>query len=298
MPALICQAAPDKTSSEPQRKQETMVMEGDARSQADTEISEQRKKIVDEAVAALIETKNALRALDQKKTQDALAALERASGKLNIVLSRDPKLALAPVDVEVRVYDIYTTVDAIKKARKQAEDFLESGEVQKARLLIRDLASEMIISVVGLPLRTYPAAISAVAPLIDQNKIEEAKTALQAAINTLVITDHVIPLPLLLTDVTLAKAEMLAQKTERSESDTQMLTKLLNDAREELKFAEALGYGNKKDYRAFYAEIDDIESKTKSGKSGKGFFAQVKQHLSDFRRTILGEKEPVAYSRR
>ena len=47
------------------------------KSQAENAISQQRKKIIDEAVSALAETKNALRALDEKKTEEALAALER-----------------------------------------------------------------------------------------------------------------------------------------------------------------------------------------------------------------------------
>jgi hypothetical protein len=63
---------------------------------------------------------------------------------------------------------------------------------------------------------------------------------------------------------------------------------LLNEAREQLKLAEALGYGNKKDYKKFYAEIEEIEGKTEGGKSGKGLFAKVKEHLSDLRRSIFG----------
>jgi hypothetical protein len=62
----------------------------------------------------------------------------------------------------------------------------------------------------------------------------------------------------------------------------------LNEAREHLKLAEALGYGNKKDYKKFYAEIDEIEEKTECSKSGKGLFAEVKEHLVNFRRSIFG----------
>jgi hypothetical protein len=41
-------------------------------------------------VAALRETQNALAAIDRNKTDDAIAALERATGKLEIVLARTP----------------------------------------------------------------------------------------------------------------------------------------------------------------------------------------------------------------
>jgi hypothetical protein len=289
MPITICHAASDKSAAEPKKKQaEGKVLENEARSQAEDAISQKRKQIIDEAVAALTETKNALKALEEKKTKDALAALERATGKLNIVLAREPKLALAPVAVEVVTHDIYTTVDEIKKARKQAEEYLDDGHVQKARTLISDLASEIDISVVNLPLETYPAAIAAVTPLIDQGKIEEAKLALLAALHTFVIVDHVIALPLLRADATLVKAEALAKKEKRSEEDNKNLAKLLDEAREQLKFAEALGYGDKKDHKKFYSEIAAIESNTKDGKSATEYFSTVKEHLSELSRSIFG----------
>jgi len=289
MPIAICNAASDKATAEPPKGQAGgKVLEGEVKSQTDEAINQKRKEIIDEAVAALTETKNALKALEEKKNKDAVAALERATGKLNIVLAREPKLALAPVEVEVIAHDIFTTLDEIKKIRKQAEEYLEDGQVQKARRLLRELASEVNISVVSLPLKTYPAAIAAVTPLIDEGKIEDAKLALEAALNTLVVTDHIISLPLLRADAKLTRAEALAQKEGRSEEDNKTRTKLLNEAREQVKFSEALGYGTKKDHKMLYAGIDQIESKTKGGKSGKGFFADVKEHLSELSRSIFG----------
>ncbi|MGS7457451.1 YfdX family protein, partial [Mycobacterium tuberculosis] len=82
--------------------------------------AEKRRKITDEAQAALNETHNALRALDAGKKNDALSALERASGKLEIILARDPDLSLAPTTVSTVTNDIYGSVDAIKNARKLA----------------------------------------------------------------------------------------------------------------------------------------------------------------------------------
>jgi len=51
--------------------------------------AEKRKALFEEATTAIRETKNALKALDEKKTKEALAALERASGKLTIILGRE-----------------------------------------------------------------------------------------------------------------------------------------------------------------------------------------------------------------
>lgn len=264
-------------------------METEVMSRAEQQIDEQRNKIIDEAIAAFTETRNALQALEENNPQAALAALERASGKLNIILARDPSLALAPIDVDVSLYDVYNTVDAIRNAVLQAQDLLDVGEVQKARRLIRNLASEIVLSVTNLPLATYPDAIKAITPLIDQGKIDEAKVALETALNTTVVVDSIIPLPLLRADVLLLRAEKLAEKEGRSEEENNTLAQLLNQAREQLEFGEALGYGNREDYQKFYTEIEEIENKTKGGKAGKGWFGKIRDHLSNFTRSIFGD---------
>ncbi|MGC3975629.1 MAG: YfdX family protein [Nitrospira sp.] len=286
--ASVCSSASEKSLDNPQSKSvPNKPITGAAKGQAEQETSQQRKKILEEAVSAIQETKKALKALDDKKPDEALKALERATGKLNILLARDSQMALAPIDVAVVSRDVYATMDQIKAVRKQAEDYLENGELQKARLLIRELGSEIVISVTSLPLQTYPAAIAAVTPLIDKGKNEEAKEALQAALNTLVVSDHIMSLPLIRSEEKLAKAEELAQKDARSDEDNKSLTKLLEEAREQLQLSEVLGYGTKKDYKKFYVEIEQIEDKTKTGKSAKGIFAPLKEYLSDLKRSLF-----------
>jgi len=89
--------------------------------------------------------------------------------------------------------DLYTTPETVKTVVQQAKDDLAREEVQHARLLVQDLASEADIHITEIPLATYPAAIKAVAPSIDAGKLDEAKAALQAALNTLVIETYVVP---------------------------------------------------------------------------------------------------------
>ena len=276
--------APANAGTQPGEKK---AEEKGVQTQADREISQQRKKIVDEAVSAIQDTKKALKSLEDKKPEEALKALERATGKLNIILARDPQLALAPIDVTVLSRDVYGTIEQIKQVRKQAESYLEDGELQKARRLIRGVGSEIVISIYSLPLQTYPQAIVAVTPLIDQGKIAEAKEALQAALNTVVVTEHVLPLPLLRAEEKLAKAEELAQKDGRSEEDNKTLTKLVEETREQLKLAEALGYGTTQDYKKFDKEIEKIEERTKEGRTAKGIFGAVRGYLSELKQTIF-----------
>ncbi len=244
-------------------------------------VAEKRKALFEEATAAIRETKNALKALDEKKTKEALAALERASGKLTIILGRDPGLALAPFDVNVATYDILADIKAVKALRAEIEDALDDGRVQEARRLIRNLASETVIRVTNIPLATYPDAIKKAAKLIDEGKTDEAKKELQLALNTLVVTDTIIPLPVVTAEKYLKEAETLAEKGDRSKEEDKRLADLLKDARKELEFAEALGYGSKKDYKNLYKQLDQIEDKTKGGKSGTGFFDKIKVYLKE-----------------
>lgn len=243
--------------------------------------TEKRKEILSEATAALRETQNALKALDDNNTKDALAALERASGKLNIILVREPSLALAPVGVDSTTYDVLATVDAVKELRKKAENALEDGRLQDARRLVEDLASETVISVSNIPLATYPDAIKAAVRLIDEDKPEAAKTILHTALNTLVVNSTIIPLPVYTADQLLKDAEPLAEKADRNKVENEMLADLVKNARAELRFAEALGYGSKKDFKNLYEQLDQIEEKTKDGKSGSGFFTKLKGYLKD-----------------
>ena len=244
--------------------------------------AEKRKKLLADATAAIAETKKALQALEEKKNEEALKALAVVTGKLELILARDPKLALAPIDTEVVSYDLFASLGTIKAAINEARKHLIGGEIQKARPLVAALASEIQFRTTNIPLATYPAAIKAITPLIDAGKIDEAKAKLQAALNTLVITtDEVIPLPKLRAENLLKEAQTLAEKKDRSKEDNDKLATHLKSAREQLQMAELLGYGTKKDYKPMYEQLDEIKKKSVGGKSGTGWFDKIKKQLSE-----------------
>ena len=184
--------------------------------------------------------------MEKDKKEEALKSLALATGRLELILARDPKLALAPVSLEVQTIDILSRPDTVKAAVKQAKEYLDDGELQKARPLIATLASEINFHTTNIPLGTYPAAIKAVTPLIDAGKIDEAKAGLRAALNTLVITSEVVPLPKLRAELLLKEALTLAEKKARSKEENDRLTRYLKASREQLHLAEILGYAKKK----------------------------------------------------
>ncbi|MBU1565443.1 MAG: YfdX family protein [Proteobacteria bacterium] len=246
----------------------------------DEKVAEQRKKILSQATVAIEESRKALKALDEGKTEEAIKNLELATGKMALIVARDPELSLANVDIKVKVFDVFANAETLEATVKRATKYLEDGEVQLARPLVASLASEMVIESVNIPLATYPEAIKDIVPLIDKGKIKEAKAALQAALNTLVvINEGVIPLPVMRAKAMLKEAEKLAETKERKEEDNKKLATFLDNTETQLKIAEILGYGDKKAFKPMYEQLDTIREKTKDGKSGTGFFDKLTEQV-------------------
>ncbi len=258
-----------------------------AKAQGQQKAQEMEEKIIEEAVQALTLTRKAITALQKKDSDAAMAALERVIGKLEIILARDPKLALAPVDVVSYTLDVHAGVASVKKAVKQSIDLLKKGRVQDARAIVSNLASELVIEVINIPLATYPDAMKAAVPLIQDGKFKEAKQTLITALNTLVVTRHIIPLPILRAEHLLKTAEKLAEKKGRSKDEQKQLEELLGTVRKELQLAEVLGYGDKGDFKAFYADIDEIQKKVAGGKHGKSSFDALEKALENYRKKLF-----------
>lgn len=252
-----------------------------ANSTPQNQTAEKRQSLIGEATTAIRQTQDALKALDQGKKTDALNALASATGKLELILARQPSLSLAPAGVSAVTYDVIGDLNSIKATRNLAEKMIQEGRVQDARRLLRDFGSESVISVSNIPLATYPEAIKAAVKLIDDGKMDDAKRTLQTALDTLVVTETIIPLPANDAQVALAAAEQLAGKKDRSPSENKDLSNLLAQARTDLERTEALGYGTRKDFKVMYDEVSEIEKKTQGGKSGTGFFDSVKSSILD-----------------
>jgi YfdX protein len=275
-------AAPTPETPEPKSMEEQSV-EPQVESEIEKMEAERRAALLQDAESSIAETRNALAALDQGDKAAALSALQRASGKLSMIVSRDPKLVFAPIDVSTSVIDLYASPDTVKRVVNDAKTQLGNGQVQVARRLVSNLASEANLNVVGVPLGTYPAAIRAAAPLIDAGKLAEAKVALQTALHTLVIQTYVIPLPRLRAQALLSRAEDIAAKSSRTPDDNNQLHNLVESSRNELRLAEALGYGNKDDYKPLYAQLDEVQKKTENGQSGRSLFDKIEQSLRNFK---------------
>ncbi len=242
---------------------------------------DKRDSLENDAVIALSKTAEALNALDNNDSKQALSLLSETIGKLEVVVSAKPELALAPVLVNISAYDIVIDLPSILEAQRVATHLLIDGEFQQARKIIEPIRSEMVVTTTSLPLATYPDAIKAVVPLIKDGKNEEAKQALQTVISTVVVDEEVIPLPVLRAQMLLDIAETKA-KIKRSKIEQGELDELYGAAIYQLALAEAMGYSDAQTYATFATEIKKIQAETSNKKVSTGFFDKIKEMLNGF----------------
>ena len=232
--------------------------------------------LLEEAVSALDETQAAINAIDAGNNQEAIDALARATGKLEIILAREPNLALAPVANSVIEHDVLATPGDVKALSNRIEDLTDKGRLQEARRLMEGLASEMVIRTSNLPLGTYPNAIKRAAALLDEQKPQEAKLVLLNALSTIVVTETIIPLPIVRAETSVEDARVVAAKKDRTKEDNQAIAAELQKAREQIEMAQALGYATKKDLDDLQDAIKELERETGGGNAATRLFERIK----------------------
>ena len=277
------------------------AVKADIASETSKQVDDKRAELVEEAAAALAKTREAIAALDKNEPDAALAALEQAAGKLDIIIARDSDLALAPVEVAAIRRDLIASVDSIRKLRNNIKELVKQGEIQEARPLIENFGSEIVITTTYIPLATYPDAIAKTAALIDEGDIDEAKITLDAALSTLVVADKIVPLPLLRAQAYLDAAEaaleaqapasesvengeqpeqsgLSLQADQRDEADVKAL---LENAAHEIELAKAFGYGDKTLYRQLQDDIKTLQQRIGADGEAGGLFASIRRQISD-----------------
>jgi hypothetical protein len=281
------QPADARAQSQAKANQQAEQQRKDAEQQA-------QKSLDQEAVAAIQETKSALQALEQGKTDEALAAIERATGKINVLTSRNPATALIPAAVEVDIIDAAPMdVNQIRDIGKAAKTAVSDKDYPAARVLLASLISEIRTRTYDLPLATYPIALQEAARAIDQKKNDQAATLIRTALNTLVIIDRAEPLPIVTAQAAIDEAQAQRDK------DKNVAQAQLTVAKTELERAKELGYaGNDPEYAALNAAISDVEKQLKGGQDSTGAFAKLKEKVSSFfKRQSSSEKKSEVASR-
>ena len=242
------------------------------------EAEQQAQKLLDkDAIAAIQHTAKAIDSIAAGKTADALQLIEEATGKINIVLARNPELALIPVSVEALIIDTAPRdVDDIKKLADAADAAVSVDDFPTARALLGALRSEVRVRTYNLELAMYPTALQEAARLLDQDS-QAARITLLAALNTLVAVDQVTPIPLLVAQEAIHQAQNPTQK------DRNAAQEALETAQLELNRAMALGYaGQDPEYAALKDDISNLKKQMKGSEDTTSGFSKLKARLSGF----------------
>lgn len=256
---------------------------GKVQEQAIGAVESLNKQIVAEASEALAQVYVALDALKAKDTKGALAALEKSTGKLNILLARKPDLALVPIDVSVKTVDLVADLETIRNIKRAAIQALKEDYFQVMRDELAKLASELQITKVELPLATFPEAMKSAAALIDKGKTDEAKVVLYTALNTLVVSEERIPLPILRAQALIAQAIT----DDASKDKKKKVLALLDNAEYQLIMAEELGYGDRdREYKELNKTIKELKKSVKDDGDSQALFEKFKTKLADFKKRI------------
>ena len=230
-----------------------------------------------EAIAVVEQTEDAIKSIAANNKNDALASIERATGKINILLARNPTSALIPVHVEVGVIDVAPAdIKLIDQMVQWATDATKERHLPAARLLLAALVSELRIHTTFVPLATYPAALQQAARLLDQGKNQDAGGVLLTALNTLVIDDRVVPLPLILAQAAIESADAQRQNKDKALA-------LLQTAQNETNRSLHLGYmSDDSEYKALDRDISALESAIKGTSDTSSMFSHLRDRISAF----------------
>ncbi|HZZ14967.1 MAG TPA: YfdX family protein [Candidatus Sulfotelmatobacter sp.] len=279
-------AAPAATTTQSQNQPNIDQERKDAEQKARPDVESQRqqaqqdaeKNLDKEAIAAIEETNKAVEAIAANKTDEARTALERATGKINILVARNPTTALIPVSTEVEVVDAAPQDSkAIVQIADNASSAFHAKDYPAARVLLYGLTSELRVRTYNLPIASYPLALAQAARLLDQQKTQEANTILLTALNTLAVVDHVTPLPLLLARAAINQAR------DQSQKDKATAQTLLETAKKQLQRSKDLGYaGEDPEYAALNHDISNLEKQIKGNEDATSVFAKLEDRFSMF----------------
>ncbi len=248
------------------------------------EFQKQQTHIIKEALETLNQTNEAITDLQSGDVKKAETVLKTAIKNTGILLKKYPTADLVPVDIKMDVQDLITTLPQINRTVKLAKQQMSKGSYQEASQLLNTVKSELDFNTINLPLGTYPDGLNLSLDFINKNKPKQAKQVLFDLLNSLVVNQTVLPLPVLRAQVMLAESQNLHNKKE----DKSKVINLLENADYQLKLAQAIGYGNfDQEYTEISKDINNVKTSVKNGKVAPGIFSRLIKRTENFKNRLF-----------
>ena len=244
-------------------------------------------KLVQEAIESLKYAQSAVINLEHKDAKSATADLEKAIGKLEVILAAKDAPKLLPINNVIQVHEFVGTAEDVDKALKTVRSLLDDGKVQEARALMIPLVSEIDITTVSLPLASYPDALKLAAKYVHDGKLDKAKEVLYIALSTFTEVTDVVPIPLL------ESADLIAAASRVAKEDKDRALKYLDAASDALDVAEKLGYVSESTvtYKVLHEKIKAVQKEIKGKNKAEKLFESLAAKLKEFKSKIVSTKE-------
>jgi ribosomal protein S20 len=241
--------------------------------------------LVKEALTSLSLSAKALKNLNEKKIDDAKKNIELALGKLESILAVKDSPKLLPIENRMVVKNFIGTAEDVENVLVTVKKMMNDGKIQEAGELLISLQSEIDVTVVSLPLISYPDALKLASKYIIEEKPNKAKEVLGLALSTFTEVKQIIPIPLINT------LELVAIASEIAKEDKEQALKHLTMASNELDKAEKLGYISKSTttYKQLHKLIEGLEKEVKGPNKAEKLFLELGEKLKEFKDKILSE---------
>jgi hypothetical protein len=246
-------------------------------------VNNKKAQLVQEALSSLKLSASALAKLDNKQTQEAKQDIELALGKLESILAAKDTPKLLAIDQRVEIKNFIGSAKDVEATVKSVKTLLSENKIQEARELLSSLQSEIDVTVVSLPLVTYPDALKLASKYIIDDKPEKAKEVLKVALSTFSEVKEIIPIPLVNT------LRLTEVASDVSKKDKEQALKYLQSASDELNKAEKLGYISKgtTTYKGLYKLIDKIKKEVAGPNKAEKLFQEFAKKLQEFKENIF-----------
>jgi len=248
-------------------------------------VDDKRLKLVKEALSSLELSASALKELNENKSDKAKKDIELALGKLESILASKHAPELLPIDQKVIVKNFIGSAKDVKASVEKVKELLDDGKIQEAGDLLISLQSEIDITTVSLPLKTYPDALKLVSKYIIEEQPKKAKEILKVALSTFSETKEIIPIPLVNTLRLVEVASDVAKK------DKEQALKYLKSANEELNKAQELGYISESTttYKELHKLIKGVEKEVEGPNKAEKLFKELGNKIKEFKEKIFSK---------
>ncbi len=235
----------------------------------------EEEKVLREAAEVYVALGEVVRLITNGRFEDALRGLESIQNKLE-KLYKEEGVKYVPVKSLVYEFIGVDTLDDAVKLVEDARKAIEENDLIKARDILNILRNEIIIDTYVLPIGIFKEAVDLAVEFARLNDWVKALNAINMALESIKITQTIIPRPLLEAYYLVEEASRIYE--ERPEDAIEILAY----ARSRIELAKTLGYvRDEKAIQPILERIEKLEKDIKAKKAKKKTFTDIQKDIEE-----------------